>query len=164
MHLTIRDYRGGDLDRVQELTVAAFDGVSIAQNIHKLLGPVGGHDWTWHKARAIAADVAHDQMAVFVAEVDDRIVGVITTRVDTEAGIGFVPNLAVDQGEQGRGIGRRLLEHALQYFRSEGVTTAHIETLEQNQIGQHLYPAVGFKEVARQIHYALDLTTQTPPQ
>jgi hypothetical protein len=37
------------------------------------------------------------------------------------------------------------------------MTIAKIETLEQNKIGQHLYPSAGFVEVARQIHYAMAL-------
>jgi hypothetical protein len=32
-----------------------------------------------------------------------------------------------------------------------------IETIEGNEIGEHLYPACGFAEVARQIHFALKL-------
>jgi hypothetical protein len=46
-------------------------------------------------------------------------------------------------------------------FRIEGMTLAQIETLEQNAIGQHLFPAVGFREVARKIYYALPLGDQT---
>jgi hypothetical protein len=36
---------------------------------------------------------------------------------------------------------------------------AKIETLDQNPVGQALYPSLGFKEVARQIHYAMRLDT-----
>ena len=159
MQITIRDYRPDDLDRIRAITIAAFDGVSIAQNMEKLLGRVGGHPWTWHKARAIDVDVSHANMAVFVAEADDEVIGVITTRIDVTAGIGFIPNIAVAQSKRGHGVGRQLLHHALAHFRSRGLTTAHIETLDQNSIGQHLYPGVGFREVARQIHYAMDLRT-----
>ena len=56
---------------------------------------------------------------------------------------------------RGQGVGRRLIEHALSHFRAAGMTIAKIETLEQNAIGRHLYPSVGFVEVARQIHYAM---------
>jgi ribosomal protein S18 acetylase RimI-like enzyme len=58
---------------------------------------------------------------------------------------------------QGKGLGRRLLEHALEYLRQQGMECARIETLEQNPIGSHLYPGLGFEEVARQIHYAMRL-------
>ena len=49
-------------------------------------------------------------------------------------------------------------EHALQHFRDCGLTHAKIETLEQNATGQHLYTSLGFREVARQIHYVADLS------
>jgi hypothetical protein len=41
---------------------------------------------------------------------------------------------------------------------------AKIETLEQNPVGQKLYPSLGFVEVARQVHYAMRLTPPAPPQ
>jgi ribosomal protein S18 acetylase RimI-like enzyme len=54
---------------------------------------------------------------------------------------------------RGQGLGRRLIEHALDYFRREGLAYAMIETMAQNEAGQHLYPACGFVEVARQVHF-----------
>ena len=38
-----------------------------------------------------------------------------------------------------------------------GLRQAKIETLDTNLAGQHLYPKLGFVEVARQIHYAMPL-------
>ena len=58
----------------------------------------------------------------------------------------------------GKGLGRRLIEHALAHFRSSGMAIAKIETLDQNAVGRHLYPSIGFVEVARQIHYAIALS------
>ena len=65
-------------------------------------------------------------------------------------------------GRARQGVGRRLIEHAVAHFRAAGMTIAKIETLEQNSIGQHLYPSVGFVEIARQIHYAMPLSAQPP--
>ncbi|MGN6546994.1 MAG: GNAT family N-acetyltransferase, partial [Aureliella sp.] len=61
------------------------------------------------------------------------------------------------QAARGRGIGRQLIEHALDYFRREGMSFAMIETMVNNPVGQHLYPACGFVEAGRQIHYAKKL-------
>ena len=74
-----------------------------------------------------------------------------------EARIGWINHLAVAAGLRSQGLGRRLLEHALDRFRAEGMTIAQIETLEQNAIGRHLFPALGFREVARKMYYALSL-------
>ena len=52
---------------------------------------------------------------------------------------------------------KELLEHAIDFFRRSGMQVAKIETLDQNPIGQNLYPSLGFQEVARQIHYAMRL-------
>jgi len=85
------------------------------------------------------------------------VIGYVTTRVNATSRIGWIPNLAVDPAHQGKGLGRALLEHALAFFRQQGMQVAKIETLDQNPIGQTLYPSLGFREVARQIHYALRL-------
>ncbi len=153
----IRTYRPDDLDTLRRLTVEGFDGVSIDQNMEKRFGIINGHDWGWRKARHIDADVAVHPDGVFVAEADGRIAGYISTRLDRQAGIGLIPNMVVAEDFRGQGLGRRLIAHALEYFRSEGLTHAKIETLDQNSIGQHLYPSCGFVEVARQIHYVMAL-------
>ncbi|HXG23617.1 MAG TPA: GNAT family N-acetyltransferase, partial [Chthonomonadales bacterium] len=107
---------------------------------------------------AIAEDCRVQPNGVFVVEDEEgTVVGYVTTRLHPASGIGWIPNLAVDPAHQGRGIGRALLEHALDFFRDRGMVVAKIETLEQNPIGQTLYPSLGFVEVARQIHYAMRL-------
>ena len=65
--------------------------------------------------------------------------------------------LAVAESMRGRGLGRRLIEHALGSFREEGMGLAKIETMASNPIGQKLYPSCGFEEVGRQVHYAMRL-------
>ena len=96
-----------------------------------------------------------------MADRSGEVVGYITTYCDREAGIGYIPNLAVDAQLRGSGIGRALIEEAIMHFRAQGMENARIETLQQNPIGQHLYPSCGFREVARQIYYGLDLKSST---
>ena len=102
-------------------------------------------------------DVAANPGGIFLAEAQGRVVGYITTRVDHATGGGRIPNLAVAAEFRGAGLGRRLIEHALEYFRREGLEYAMIETMSQNEAGRHLYPACGFAEVARQVHFARKL-------
>jgi ribosomal protein S18 acetylase RimI-like enzyme len=155
--MQIRLYRPADLNALRALTVDAFQGVSIDHNMEKHFGLINGHDWRWRKARHVDEDAAENPAGIFVAEEDGEILGYISTTVDREAGIGRIPNMAVAEGARNRGLGRQLIEHALDYFRSLGLSHAKIETLDQNPVGQHLYPACGFQEVARQIHYLMDL-------
>jgi ribosomal protein S18 acetylase RimI-like enzyme len=151
---TIRPWRPDDLDAIKQLTIDSFGGVALDQNVEQMFGMLHGHDWRWRKARHIDEDVAAQPDGIFVAESDGRVVGYITTRLDREAGKGRIPNLAVAADLRGKGLGRRLIEHALDYLRREGMEYAMIETMAQNQIGEHLYPACGFVEVARQVHFA----------
>ena len=154
----IRTFRPADLPRLQEITGQTFGPVSIDRNLEQVLGAFGRQDWRGRKAAAIAEDCAAQPDGVFVAEdADGRVVGYVTTRLNAESGIGWIPNLAVDPAHQGKGLGRALLEHALAFFRQRGMTVAKIETLAQNPVGQALYPSLGFREVARQIHYGMRL-------
>ena len=137
---------GSDRATVVELTVAAFQGVSIDHNLDGRLGPVAGRDWRWRKGRDIEVDIDMPGSELAVAEDDRSRRGrSVTSRcaIDPESRIGWIHNLAVDAGLRGQGLGRRLIEHALDRFRAAGMTVAKIETLEQNPIGRHLYPCAG---------------------
>jgi len=155
--VAIRVFQPADLEAIKRLTLEAFDGVTLEQNVEDKLGVLGGHDWRWRKARHIDADVGANAAGIFVAESEKRVVGYITTLLDREAGKGRIPNLAVDASFRGQGLGRGLIEHALEYFRREGLAYAVIETMAQNVAGNHVYPACGFVEVARQVHFARKL-------
>lgn len=158
MPLTIRPYRPEDLARVQEITVNSFEAVSIDRNIERSFGFVAGKNWKERKARDVAVDCEAQPDGVFVAEEEGEVIGYITTRLDRFTGIGRIPNLAVDERCRGRGCGTQLIHHAVEWMRSQGMAMAKIETLDQNERGQALYPRCGFREVARQVHYVMPLT------
>lgn len=157
MDIAIRSYRPDDLDAIKRLTVDSFSGVTLEQNVEESLGVLNGHDWKWRKARHIDEDVKANPVGIFVAEGEGGLVGYITTRIDRETGRGRIPNLAVSAALRNQGLGRRLIEHALDYFRREGLEYAVIETMAQNAGGHHLYTSCGFLEVARQVHFARKL-------
>jgi ribosomal protein S18 acetylase RimI-like enzyme len=163
MTIVIRPYREPDRLIVRELTVAAFEGVSIDQNLDRRLGLTTGRDWRWRKARDIDRDIDALGTDLAIAEDDQTgaVLGYVTMQCDSETRIGWIHNLVVSAEARGQGLGRQLIEHALNHFRLAGMTVAKIETLEQNPIGRHLYPSVGFIEVARQIHYAMPLTDRS---
>lgn len=154
----IRPYCPADLEKLKEITGICFAGVSIDANIEAQFGPIGGRDWRWRKLRHIDQDVEGARaQGVFVWEEEGQVLGYITTRIDAESRIGWIPNLAVRPQHQGRGLGRKLMEHALDYLHRQGMEAVKIETLAQNAIGSLFYPSMGFREVARQIHYLMRL-------
>lgn len=154
----IRVCRPDEIPELRELTANSFGNVSIDCGIEQQFGQINNHDWKWRKARHIADDFARDPEGLFVAQSDDgRIVGCVSSWCDKEAGIGHIPNLAVAEQYRGQGLGRLLLIHVLNHFRIQGMSHAKIETLVQNEIGRGLYESLGFREVARQIHFAMPL-------
>jgi ribosomal protein S18 acetylase RimI-like enzyme len=163
MNIVIRPYRESDRETVIALTIAAFDGVSIDHNLDLRLGPVAGRDWRWRKGRDVERDIDTPGSELAVAEDEDtgEVAGYVTLFMDHDSRIGWIHNLAVDAGLRGQGLGRTLIEHALDHFRAGGMTVARIETLDQNLVGQYLYPSVGFQEIARQIHFAMPLEGRT---
>jgi ribosomal protein S18 acetylase RimI-like enzyme len=155
--MQIREYQPSDLPVLKAITTEAFDGVSIDGGIEQLYGPIAGHDWRWRKARHLDDDAARDRRGIFVAEEGGQVIGYITTWQDQPAGIGHIPNIAIHRDFRGQGLGRLLIEHALAHFRRSGLSHAKIETLVHNEVGQHLYESLGFREVARQIHFVAEL-------
>jgi len=155
--VSIRDYRETDREALRTITEICFVGVSIDKNIEDRFGKIGGKDWAWRKKRHIDADIEACPEGILVAEIDGQVVGYITSRIDQESKIGWIPNLAVLPEHQGRGIGKQLMQAVLDRLRAEGMELAKIETLTQNPVGTTFYPKMGFEEVARQIHYAMRL-------
>jgi ribosomal protein S18 acetylase RimI-like enzyme len=158
---TIRAARAGELEAIVRITGEAFTAdSSIDSRIEAL---IGGRPWQEVKADVVRQEVQSFPDGCFVAEWERRVVGYVTTTVHAAASRGTIANVAVAKEWQGRGLGRRLIERALEYFREQGLKQAKIETLATNATGQHLYTALGFREVARQIHFIMPLEGKGKP-
>jgi ribosomal protein S18 acetylase RimI-like enzyme len=163
----IRLFRESDRAQLKTITAEVFGPAAVDYYLERRFGPIQGRDWAWRKARHIDDDIRSNAGGIFVYENGGPpragvVVGYISVSVDRDAGIGRIPNLAVAVEAQGRGVGRALVEHALEYLRSEGMLLARVETLEGNAVGEHLYPALGFERVIRQIYYATRLRKEPP--
>ena len=116
--ITIRGYERRDNDRIRELTLEGFDGVSIDQNADALLGLDTEPLWRTRKWAGVKAELEASPSNHFVAVLDGEVIGYITTNPQPDAGIGQIPNMAVDARYRRRGVASRLIEHALEYLRS----------------------------------------------
>lgn len=75
----------------------------------------------------------------FVAELDGQAVG--TTCTSLFDSIGWVAMVLVDKSVRGRGIGTRLMEHALEHLDRRGVRTMR---LDATPLGRPIYEKLGF--------------------
>jgi ribosomal protein S18 acetylase RimI-like enzyme len=158
----IRLFRESDRAQLKTITAEVFGPAAVDYYLERRFGPIHGRDWAWRKARHIDDDIRSNAGGIFVYEHGEAtrertVIGYITVTLDRDAGIGRIPNLAVAVEAQGRGVGRALVEHALEYLRTEGMLLARVETLEGNAAGEYLYPALGFERVIRQIYYVTQL-------
>ncbi|WP_221928752.1 ribosomal protein S18-alanine N-acetyltransferase [Tepidiphilus olei] len=69
------------------------------------------------------------------------------------AGEAEILNLAIDPAHRGRGLGREMLEAALEEARERGATTVWLEVRVSNQAAIALYQRSGFAIVARRRGY-----------
>ena len=150
----IRKVSDKDIDAIVALTRDEFKSASIDARIEEM---IGGTPWIIVKAGTVRSELERNPGGCFVAVAEGNIVGYITTTVNAAASRGIIANLVVSSKYQRRGIGRKLLNEALAYFRRCGLVQAKIETLDSNEVGMRLYPLLGFREVARQIHYIMPL-------
>jgi ribosomal protein S18 acetylase RimI-like enzyme len=105
--------------------------------------------------------------AVWIAEEDGRVIGSVAMRL-------LAPNEAelkrmyLTPDRRGRGLGRRLLELALDWAQERDVSTVRLDTAQEMKAAQGLYESVGFTRTGTrtevgerdsrcEILYALDL-------
>jgi ribosomal protein S18 acetylase RimI-like enzyme len=88
----------------------------------------------------------------FVWEQDGRVVGNVTlSRPTGHARRWQISNVAVLDGYRGRGIGRSLVETALDAIVQRNGQTAYLYVREDNPAALHLYESLGFRRVDRVI-------------
>lgn len=82
---------------------------------------------------------------------DQEIVGYVVMSV--AVGECHILNLCVKPDRQRRGIGRRLLSHALELGRQRGAETAYLEVRQSNLTALGLYESLGFNQIGQRRDY-----------
>ena len=97
--------------------------------------------------------------AVFVADTSEGIVGRLSVGRDPHPASSHVADLGlmVAKGHRRRGIGRALLEQAVEWARGAKVSKLELHVFPHNEPAIQLYDAFGFRrEGYRQGHYRRD--------
>lgn len=131
MNPTIRHYIHSDQEHVVQLSLRAWAPVfASAERVlgAKLFGIFYGGDWRAHQAKAVRDVLTDPKNSVWVAAVERAAVGFVAAAVHSDNLVGEVVMLAVDPGQQQRGIGTALTQHATDWFRSSGMRMAVVET------------------------------------
>jgi mycothiol synthase len=95
---------------------------------------------------------AYDPSLWQAAWAGQEAVGVVISRIHED--VGHIAEVEVRQKWQRQGIGRALLQRALQQLRSRGIDQARLYTDADNGQGaRSLYESVGFRELKQHIFY-----------
>jgi ribosomal protein S18 acetylase RimI-like enzyme len=80
----------------------------------------------------------------FVARDHERLVGVILSGHDGRRG--FIHHTAVEVSERKKGIGRKLVDRALDALKREGIHKVAFVVFKTNEIGNAFWERIGFEE------------------
>jgi GNAT superfamily N-acetyltransferase len=135
--LTIREATETDLPRILDLYSAADIG--------------DGESFTPAEARAqLAAFRQYPSYRLFVAVADDTIVGtyqllIMHNMAKRGKPSGIVEDVAVDPAHQGQGIGRAMMQHALEQCRRAECYKLSLSSNLRREDAHRFYEALGFE-------------------
>ena len=92
----------------------------------------------------VAKFLARNPGCSWVAEQDGRITGTVLCGHDSRRG--YIYHLVVDANHRQSGIGRCLLERALDSLRSEGVLKCHAMVIDGNPASEYFWNRLGWKK------------------
>ena len=141
-----------------------------AQALVRLAEEVGGEEGRWilssegwrsigDERRFLKTVLRHPDAAVFVAEEDGAVVGRLSLSRDPHPASRHVADLGlmVAASHRGKGIGRMLLEQAVEWSRLSEIQKLELHVFPWNEPALRLYEAFGFeREGYRKSHYARD--------
>jgi ribosomal protein S18 acetylase RimI-like enzyme len=80
----------------------------------------------------------------FVARENDELIGVIISGHDGRRG--FIYHTSVKESERNKGIGKRLVETALNALKEEGISKVALVVFKNNEIGNLFWEKIGFEQ------------------
>lgn len=125
----IRSFEPGDLAALQRIRAAAFE--PVFRSFRQIVGDtvavlaLGRADAEQAELLASVCDTT-SQHRVYVALIDDVIIGFVTFSLDIEKRIGEIGLNAVHPDHAGRGIGTELYNFAIDQMRQSGMRVATV--------------------------------------
>jgi len=151
----IRRASRDDIDRIGEITLTAWNSVTLHHLLEKKYGASGDKKWNQKKRDSVVNFSRNSIEQVIVAEVDSQVVGYASWRLDKLNKTGHIGNNAVHPDFRENGIGTALIRKVIDILKNEGAKILRVSTLKLDAPARHIYEKVGFEELARTVHYAV---------
>ncbi len=133
-----------DLDRILEIEQLSFPVPWPREYLAQHLGD-DGFVVLEHEGRVVGYTVIGIKIPSFLARLERRTRALLSGEDPQEPPpVGHILNIAVDPAYRGRGLGKRLLEYALDYCRQVGAERVELEVRTSNSAAIALYQKYGF--------------------
>lgn len=147
--ITVRTVRTEDVARIKELVELSWKDQGASHLLEKRYGIQGGKpwlEWKWPEVEQACRERPHQ---VLVTEVEGKVVGFASYRLDPVRKVGTVGNNAVDPQYRGRGLGKRQLTRVLEIFQEERMEFAEVTVAlnEGHTAAKAMYEKSGFETV-----------------
>ncbi|MCF7805781.1 MAG: ribosomal protein S18-alanine N-acetyltransferase [Candidatus Marinimicrobia bacterium] len=111
----------------------------------------------WKKLHFLSSLYRKPMAQCWVAEAEERIVGYLIawyiSRYSGELGEVHIHNIAVVQALQRKGLGAKMLRHAVEYGKRQGISVVGLEVRESNTKALRFYRHFGFDVIGRREKY-----------
>ncbi len=156
-YLIIREVTDDDMEDVANLfTEELMHHIDLLPERFQLANPIITSAWY--------RDVlGNPDKQLFVAEVDGKIVGLLLLQLKRSPDdpifkprlYASVEEVAVTKRFRGQGIGRRLMDHALDWADEHGADEIELEVWEENRGSIALYEKLGYEVIRRKMRIVL---------
>lgn len=151
-HCRIRRFHIEDLERLQAICHEAFKPVfksfreKLGEEIYAINHPEDDREQAEYLARIAQSGSGAD---IFVAEIEEVIAGFVTVVLDRQKKVGTLDLNAVDPFYQGRSIGKKLYDYALNHMKEAGMEIAIVSTGgdDSHAPARRAYEKAGFDKV-----------------
>jgi len=157
-----REFESADLDVILDIAVAAWQPVFestrdiVGDEIFDIAYPTPDDS---KRAQITMASQSDDPREIWIAELDNEIVGFIVVHMYHDRRVAEIGNNAVKPGLQHRGIGATMYEFVLDRMRQAGMKAAVVTTGgdEAHAPARRAYEKVGFSGAVPSVEYHIKL-------
>lgn len=138
---------------IRLMTIADYDGICDVWKDHDGINPVDD------SIEGFTKYLKRNPATSFVAEDNGKIVGTILAGHDGRRG--FFHHVVVLPEYRNRGIGKKMVDYAMEALEKEGINKVALVVFENNQLGNSFWESVGFTSRSDLVYRNKALTEMT---
>ncbi|TFG30297.1 GNAT family N-acetyltransferase [Candidatus Thorarchaeota archaeon] len=158
-----------DFDSIDRITIICYTPIHdswVSMHGERIYNQIYGTSRPWEESKTQQnhALFAKNPEWIWVLEKAAKVVGYVSFELNFPKSLGTILNNGILPEYAGKGLGKFMYRHVLDYFRKQGLTIAFVETgLDDPHIpARAAYEAVGFDRMAPIVLYWQDLNDNNP--